>query len=56
TEEADTVVLAYGDDANSELLAALEAMDIQVLSAGDVVAPKDIQGAIRDAALVVGEV
>lgn len=56
TEEADTVVLAYGDDANSELLAALEAMDVQVLSAGDVVAPKDIQGAIRDAALVVAEV
>lgn len=51
TLEADTVVLAFGDDANSALLAELQAGagDTTVLSVGDVVAPRDIRAAIRDA-------
>ncbi|MDP6607281.1 MAG: FAD-dependent oxidoreductase, partial [Dehalococcoidia bacterium] len=52
TLEADTVVLAYGDDADSNLLAELEAGELAVYSIGDVVAPRDLQGAVRDANLL----
>jgi hypothetical protein len=49
TFEVDTIVLAYGDDADSALLAELERDGPPVLRAGDVVAPRDINGAILDA-------
>lgn len=52
TLEADTVVLAYGDDADSNLLNELEGGTLPVYSIGDVVAPRDLQGAVRDANLL----
>lgn len=52
TLEADTVVLAYGDDADSNLLAELEGGALPVYSIGDVVAPRDLQGAVLDANLL----
>ncbi len=52
TFEVDTIVLAYGDDADSALLAELERDGPPLLCAGDVVAPRDINGAIRDAYLL----
>ena len=52
TFEADTVVLAFGDDADSALLAELDGSTAPIFAAGDVVAPRDLLGAARDALLV----
>jgi len=58
TLEADTVVVAFGDDANSRLLTELQAGagSTVILSAGDVIAPRDIRAAIRDASVAAAKV
>jgi hypothetical protein len=56
TLEADTIVLAYGDDADSQLLGELESDGLEVFSIGDVVAPRDINSAVRDANLLAWQI
>jgi pyruvate/2-oxoglutarate dehydrogenase complex dihydrolipoamide dehydrogenase (E3) component len=56
TFAADSVVLSYGDDAESGLLAELRALNVPVHSVGDVVAPRDFQAAFRDAATVTAQI
>lgn len=53
---ADSVVLSYGDDAESGLLAELDELDVPVHSVGDVVAPRDFQAAFRDAVAVAAQI
>lgn len=56
TFAADSVVLSYGDDAESGLLAELQELGVPVHSVGDVVAPRDFQAAFRDAATVASQI